>query len=103
MQEMVGTQATAIRSQTYYLDVTPPGHDKGTFVESIARRLGVSTDAVATIGDMQNDIAMFRKSGLSFAMGNATDDVKHHATHVTASNEEDGFAKAMETILRENG
>jgi Cof subfamily protein (haloacid dehalogenase superfamily) len=99
MQEALGAQATAIRSQSYYLDITPPGVNKGTFVQTIAHRLGISTDAVATIGDMQNDLAMFRVSGLSFAMGNATDDVKRQATHVTASNEEDGFAKAMETIL----
>jgi Cof subfamily protein (haloacid dehalogenase superfamily) len=99
MKEAVGAQATAVRSQTYYLDVTPPGHDKGTFVEAIAKRLGISTDAVATIGDMQNDLAMFAKSGTSFAMGNATDDVKKHATHVTDTNENDGFARAMETIL----
>ncbi|WP_213291309.1 HAD hydrolase family protein, partial [Bradyrhizobium sp. sGM-13] len=32
MREAVGREATAVRSQTYYLDVTPPGHDKGTFV-----------------------------------------------------------------------
>ena len=68
----------------------------------MARRLGIPTDAVATIGDMQNDLAMFRKSGLSIAMGNATDDVKQQATKVTASNEEEGFAKAMEMVLREN-
>jgi len=102
MREALGPQALAVRSQSYYLDITPPGADKGTFVRSIARRLGISTDAVATIGDMQNDIAMFHVSGLSFAMGNATDDVKSHATHVTASNEDEGFAKAMETILQEN-
>jgi Cof subfamily protein (haloacid dehalogenase superfamily) len=102
-QQALGTEATAVRSQTYYLDITPPGFDKGTFVQAIARRLGVAADAVATIGDMQNDLPMFRTSGLSFAMGNATDDVKRHATHVTASNEEDGFAKAMDVILREYG
>jgi Cof subfamily protein (haloacid dehalogenase superfamily) len=99
MQKALGSEATAIRSQTYYLDVTPPGVNKGTFVRTIAGRLGISTDQVATIGDMQNDLAMFKVSGISFAMGNATDDVKHQATHVTASNEEDGFAKAMEGIL----
>ena len=43
MQKAVGTEATAVRSQSYYLDVTPPGHDKGTFVETIARRLGISS------------------------------------------------------------
>ncbi len=102
MQQALGAEATAVRSQSYYLDVTPPGCDKGTFVEAIAKRLGISTDAVATIGDMQNDLAMFRKSGLSIAMGNATDDVKKVATHVTASNEDEGFAKAIDMILREN-
>jgi hydroxymethylpyrimidine pyrophosphatase-like HAD family hydrolase len=69
----------------------------------MAKRLGISTDAVATIGDMQNDLAMFRTSGLSFAMGNATDDVKKLATHVTTSNENEGFASAMEMILKGNG
>jgi Cof subfamily protein (haloacid dehalogenase superfamily) len=99
MQTSLGSQATAIRSQSYYLDITPPGVNKGTFVQTIARRLNIPTDAVATIGDMQNDLAMFQVSGTSFAMGNATDEVKRQATHVTASNEDDGFAKAMETIL----
>ena len=102
MQKALGAQATAVRSQTYYLDVTPPGCDKGTFVQAMAKRLGISTDAVATIGDMQNDLAMFRKSGLSFAMGNATDDVKKQATHVTTSNEDEGFAGAIEMILKNN-
>jgi len=100
MQDALGTQATAVRSQSYYLDVTPPGCNKGTFVRSMARRLNIPTEAVATIGDMQNDLAMFRTSGVSFAMGNATDDVKKAATHVTASNEEEGFAKAINMILR---
>jgi Cof subfamily protein (haloacid dehalogenase superfamily) len=101
MQKALGAQATAIRSQSYYLDITPPGQDKGTFVEAMANRLDISTDAIATIGDMQNDLAMFKKSGLSIAMGNATDDVKRQASHVTSSNEEEGFADAIEFILKQ--
>ncbi len=100
IQQAVGAEATAVQSQSYYLDITPPGHDKGTFVEAMARRLGISTDAIATIGDMQNDLAMFRVSSLSIAMGNATDDVKKQASHVTDSNEEEGFAGAIEFILK---
>lgn len=99
MHEAVGNEATAVRSQTFYLDITPPGRDKGTFVEAMAQRLGIPTAAVATIGDMENDLPMFARSGLSFAMGDAADDVKGHATHVTASNDEDGFASAVELIL----
>jgi Cof subfamily protein (haloacid dehalogenase superfamily) len=102
IKQAVGTKATAVRSQTYYLDVTPPGCDKGTFVQAMAKRQGISTDAVATIGDMQNDLAMFRTSGFSIAMGNATDDVKQQATQVTTSNEDEGFAGAIEIILKRN-
>lgn len=103
MQQALGSEATAVRSQTYYLDITPPGVNKGTFVQAMAKRLGISLDAVATIGDMQNDLAMFRVSGISIAMGNATDSVKEQATNVTATNEQDGFAEAMEMILKLNG
>ncbi len=102
MQKALGAQATAVRSQSYYLDVTPPGCDKGTFVQAMAKRLGISTGSVATIGDMQNDLAMFKTSGLSIAMGNATDDVKKLATHVTTSNEDEGFAGAIDVILKNN-
>jgi Cof subfamily protein (haloacid dehalogenase superfamily) len=102
MQQALGAEATAARSQSYYLDVTPPGRNKGTFVQAMAKRLGISTDAVATIGDMENDLAMFQQSGMSIAMGNATDDVKRMATHVTTSNEHEGFAGAVAMILRNN-
>ncbi len=102
MQQALGAEATAVRSQSYYLEITPPGCDKGTFVETIAKRLGISTDAVATIGDMQNDLAMFKRSRISIAMGNATDDVKKLATQVTASNEDEGFARAIDWILKNN-
>jgi Cof subfamily protein (haloacid dehalogenase superfamily) len=103
VQKALGARATAVRSQSYYLDITPPGLTKGTFVQAMARRLGIATDAVATIGDMQNDLSMFAVSGLSFAMGNASDEVKRHAKRVTASNEEDGFAQAMDVILQDHG
>jgi Cof subfamily protein (haloacid dehalogenase superfamily) len=102
MREALGEQANAVRSQSYYLDITPPGHDKGTFVTAMAKRLGVPLDAVATIGDMHNDVAMFKVSGLSIAMGNAADDVKSFATRTTTSNEDEGFANAMDQILTEN-
>jgi Cof subfamily protein (haloacid dehalogenase superfamily) len=100
MRQAIGVEATAVRSQTYYLDITPPGHDKGTFVDAMARRLGIPAAAVATIGDMENDLPMFARSGVSFAMGNAADGIKQRATHVTDSNERDGFAAAIETVLQ---
>ncbi|CCD99613.1 Cof-type HAD-IIB family hydrolase [Bradyrhizobium sp. STM 3809] len=102
MRELLGTEATAVRSQSYYLDITPPGRNKGTFVTAMAQRLGIPLDQVATIGDMHNDVAMFEVSGLSIAMGNASDEVKSKARRVTTSNQDEGFANAMEMILAEN-
>jgi hydroxymethylpyrimidine pyrophosphatase-like HAD family hydrolase len=51
---------------------------------------------------MHNDIAMFRKCGMSIAMGNATDDIKRQATNVTASNEDEGFAGAIDIVMKHN-
>lgn len=54
---------------------------------------------MATIGDMPNDVLMFRESGFSIAMANAGDDVKAAANEVTASNTEEGFALAVERLV----
>ncbi len=98
MRAALGAQASVSRSQAYYLDVTP-NVDKGTFVMALSQRLGVPTAAIAVLGDMENDLAMFRQAGLSIAMGNASEDVKRQATHVTTSNDEDGFAAAIERYV----
>jgi hydroxymethylpyrimidine pyrophosphatase-like HAD family hydrolase len=56
------------------------------------------------MGDMPNDVLMFRKSGFSIAMGNASDEVKAQASAVTDSNENEGFAKAVRKfVLRSAG
>jgi Cof subfamily protein (haloacid dehalogenase superfamily) len=89
----------ASRSASYFLDVTHPEANKGHVVDVLARRLGLDRRQIATIGDMPNDVLMFRQSGFSIAMGNASDAVKAEASAVTASNEDEGFAKAVEDVL----
>ena len=68
-------------------------------VTTMARLLSIPTSEIATIGDMANDLLMFAKSGMSIAMGNAVDEVKAQANFVTDTNENDGFAKAVERHL----
>lgn len=99
MTAAIGADASIVRSQTYYLDVTAPGLDKGTFLEALARHVGVAPGAVAVLGDNANDLAMFKKAGVSIAMGNATPEVKAAATHETAANTDDGFAKAIDKYI----
>jgi Cof subfamily protein (haloacid dehalogenase superfamily) len=100
--KLTGT-ASAARSQPYYLDVTHPQANKGTVVTTLSKRLGIAPEQIATIGDMPNDVLMFRKSGFSIAMGNASDEVKAKASAVTDSNENEGFAKAVRTFILGNG
>jgi Cof subfamily protein (haloacid dehalogenase superfamily) len=98
-QAAFGRQATANRSQPYYLDVTNKDANKGAVADYLSRHLGVPEAEIATIGDQPNDVLMFKRSGLSIAMGNASDEVKAQATAVTASYNDEGFAKAMETFV----
>ena len=99
-QNTLGKKASAARSQPYYLDVTHPQANKGMVVATLSKLLNISPEQIATIGDMPNDVLMFQKSGISIAMGNASPEVQKSATFVTASNEEEGFAKAMERLLQ---
>ena len=98
-QDGLGGDASAARSQPYYLDVTHPEANKGGVVLSLERMLGVKASEVATLGDQPNDVLMFRKSGLSIAMGQAADEVKQAATHVSDSVEDEGFAKGIERYV----
>jgi len=99
MREAFGGRASVVRSQRYYLDFTPPGTSKGTLLAGLARRLGIATDEIVTLGDMENDVSMFRNSGFSIAMGNASPEVQRSASAVTLSNNDDGFAEAIEHIV----
>jgi hypothetical protein len=97
--QRLGKHVSAARSQPYYLDVTHPEANKGGVVAYLAERYGVPPAEIATIGDMPNDVLMFTPSGLSIAMGNAGDEVQHAATKVTTSNQDEGFANAVEQFV----
>src|SRR6266705_2715404 len=99
----LGTSATVARSQLYYLDVTHPLANKGHAVERLSQRLDIPASAIAAIGDGRNDMAMFAVSGLAIAMGNAAKEVQEAADFVSASNEEDGFAVAVERRILPRG
>jgi len=98
-QAALGANASAARSQPYYLDITHPDANKGTVLATLSKWLAVPAGEIATIGDMPNDVLMFRKSGLSIAMGNASPDVQAQADLVTDSYDNEGFAKAIERFV----
>jgi len=99
VRQQFGTHVSASRSQPYYLDVTHPMANKGVVVERLSHYYKIPLEQIATLGDGANDVLMFQRSGLSIAMGNASEEVQRQATCVTASNEDDGFAKAVEQFI----
>ena len=99
VQTALADGASVARSQPYYLDVTSALANKGEVVRVLSRRLGIPAQAIATIGDMPNDIVMFEAGGLSIAMGNASADVQSRADVTTESNDSEGFATAVERFV----
>ena len=102
LQGRLGATANAHRSQLYYLDVTNPAADKGTAVQAFAKWYGVDVAETCVLGDQHNDIPMFRVAGHSIAMGNAPADVAAQAVYRTATNEEDGWAAAIDRYVLPN-
>lgn len=98
-QEAYGDRATIAQSQTYYLDVTATAANKGDGVAALAASFGVPLSQTAVIGDQFNDVPMFARAAMSIAMGQAPDGVKAHAQHVTGSNDDDGVAQAIDSII----
>ncbi len=98
-RERFGDHVSASRSQPYYADITHPHANKGAVVRYLAQTYQISAEEIATIGDMPNDVLMFAHSGLSIAMGNASEEVQRAARHVTTSNQDEGFATAVERFI----
>lgn len=92
-------RVVAVRSGDHYLDISNAHANKGSAVQALARLLNISLEEVACIGDMDNDIPMLKIAGKSIAMGQSTQQVKQYADFVTKSNEENGWAEAVNHFL----
>jgi hypothetical protein len=92
LRQALAGSANVERSQPYYVDVTHPLANKGDAVKAIAVEAGADLARTIVIGDMTNDVAMFRVAGFAIAMGQAPG-------AVTSANTEEGFAKAVAELV----
>jgi len=99
VRERFGDHVSAAKSQPYYGDITHPDANKGCVVRYLSETYGIPSREIATIGDQANDVLMFAHSGLSIAMGNASPEVQRAARRVTTSNQDEGFANAVERFV----
>ena len=89
----------AFRSEPYFLEVVPCGVNKANTLGALLEHLGVTRVEVIAVGDGVCDVTMLQLAGMGVAMGHSQDSVKVCADYVTASNEEDGVALAVEKLI----
>lgn len=97
-KEFNGT-LSIMRSKPYFLEFLEEGVTKGSSLNALIQTLGIKREEVIAIGDSYNDLAMIEFAGLGVAMGNAPDDIKEAADHVTDTNMNDGLAKVVEEFI----
>lgn len=83
-----------------YAEVYSKKASKGNALSALQNYLGISGEETACIGDGENDLSMFEAAGMKIAMGNAVAELKEKADQVTASNDRDGAAAAIEKLLK---
>ncbi|MET8150041.1 HAD family hydrolase [Actinoplanes sp. NPDC049668] len=92
--------ASVTQAGLNYVEICPPGVDKGTGLAVVAQAVGVDPADVLVFGDMPNDLPMFAWAGWSrVAVRNAHPTVLAVADEVTLSNDEDGVAVYLDRLL----
>ena len=92
-------ELTSMFTAPYYFEFTPLGVDKTRALKDTFQVLGIRPEEVISFGDAQNDLSMIEWAGTGVAMGNATDEVKGRDDFVCGTNNEDGIAKALSTLV----
>ena len=100
LEKLYGLQVISTNGRDF--EVLPAGADKGRALALLGVMYGFALDEIAAVGDSDNDLAMLKAVGYPVAMSNASQNVKDMAKYVTASNGENGVAKAIRHILELN-
>lgn len=93
------TDLSVARSKPFFLEVMPQGIDKAASIDRLARKLGIDQQEVIAVGNAGNDLTMVQYAGLGIWVDNVSDDLRHHADYIVASNENDGVAEVVERFI----
>ena len=100
VKPIFGESLNFVMSDPEYFEFIPPGTSKGRALEVLADYLGVPRAETIAIGDHLNDVSMISSAGLGVAVANAVREAIDAAGFITASNDGDGVALAIERLLR---
>lgn len=86
-------------SKPFFLEVMPQGIDKAASIDFLAQKLGIQPHEVIAVGNAGNDLSMVQYAGLGVWVDNVSDDLRHHADVIVASNQNDGVAEVVERFI----
>ena len=93
------TDLSISRSKPFFLEVMPHGIDKAASIDLLAKKLGIKQSEVIAVGNAGNDLTMVQYAGLGIWVDNVSDNLRHHADYIVASNENDGVAEVIERFI----
>jgi len=96
VREVFGETVNLTKSKPYFLEIGHPEATKGLALKDLADSIGLSAAEVMAIGDSWNDLDMLEYAGFGVAMANSLPEIKQAARYVTANNDDDGVAEAIE-------
>lgn len=99
MEEKYGRELYITRSKPHYLEFMHSQANKGRALKALAGSLGIAREEVMAFGDSFNDLPMLEYAGLGVAVGNGWPQVQAGADYVTAANDDDGVARALEKFI----
>ena len=82
-----------------YVEMAAAGITKASALEVLATERGIDASEVAAIGDAMNDFAMLTWAGTAVAPANAIPDITEIADIFVPSNNDDGVAVYLESLL----
>lgn len=85
--------------ESKFIDVMKKGCSKKNAIYFLADKLKIKKEEIIVMGDGSNDLSMFECAGLKIAMENADEKLKEKADFITASNNDDGVAKAIQKFV----
>lgn len=96
--------AEVVTSKPYFLEILPPGADKGAALGRLTSRLGIPMESVMAVGDAMNDLGMMKEAGWGCAPANAIDEIKAAARVISKkTNEEDAVADLIYSVALRRG
>ncbi|MBC1998617.1 HAD family phosphatase [Listeria marthii] len=83
----------------FYFEFTAQGIDKAKALDTVLTPMGISPENIIAFGDGHNDITMVEYAGTGIAMSNAVPELKAAASSITLSNNEDGIAHVLNSLI----